>query len=158
MWKKISKFHNGLSEAERISATNFAYEIGERLRRTTELRTLGNSSWTGFCVEKLINFIAFLVSHHSSFPFGCCGGFFRIKVCMLRAHLHACKIHWNSVSHWLRWVCKNIHVLGSGNFCLKRLITFLLKCYEEEAKLNSFNDTCLRLQNLTQHKVSFHVL
>lgn len=77
--EEISKFHNGLSEAERISVTSFAYEISARLR-VTELRALDNSGCTGVCVEESISIIVYLLSHHSMFFLrGCCGfwGFFQ---------------------------------------------------------------------------------
>lgn len=66
--EEISKFHNGLSQAERILLIYFAYETAARLR-ATELRALDSSGCTGICVEESISIIVFLVSHCSIFFF-----------------------------------------------------------------------------------------
>lgn len=147
--QEISKFHNGLPGAERISATYFAYGIAARLR-TTELRGPGQfcvhrGLWRG--VNKHYSFPGF--SSQYFFLCGCCGfwGFFLEPRLMLGAHI--------MVQNSLK-LCKPLaEVRTCRNFCFKALIKLLLKGNEEKAKLNSLK--CVWSCKIS-HKISFYVL
>lgn len=143
--QEISKFHNGLPGAERISATYFAYGIAARLR-TTELRGPGQ-----FCVHRGlwrgVNKHWFLITVFFSVWMLWVLGVFLEPRLMLRAHI--------MVQNSLK-LCKPLaEVRTCRNFCFKALIKLLLKGNEEKAKLNSLK--CVWSYKIS-HKISFYVL